>query len=454
MSEQATKVLSREALDFAPGLLAIQESPPAKLPRTVMYSVAGLFGILLLWAIFGKLDIVASAEGRLVPQTYVKIVQPAEGGIVQDILIHEGQAVTAGQVLMRMDTKISEADVKTVQGELQLRVLQLRRIDAELSGQPLHPAAGDPPDIYAQVSGQYQAHRQSYLDAVAQESATLQKARHDLRSAEEIQSKLEQVVPTYQKSAEAYEKLAKDGFVSPLAVQEKLRDRIEKEQDLRAQAATVASLRSTITASERRLAQITSNYRSQLQNERVETETEYRKLKGEWTKVEHKANLLELRAPQAGIIKDLATHTRGTVVSPGTVLMNLVPYEEPLQAEVMVKNEDVGFVHPGQRVKLKLVAYPFQKYGMIEGTVVHVGADAMDAQQAAAQVGKPDLSGGLLNYKALVQLAAQTLETDGNRLKLTPGMQVIAEIHQGRRTVMEYLLSPVQKAWQEAGRER
>lgn len=452
MSNEGAKTLSREALDFAPGLLSIQESPPAKLPHTVMYSVSGLFGILLLWAVFGKLDIVASAEGRLVPQTYVKIVQPAEGGIVQDILVHEGQAVSAGQVLMRMDTKISEADAKTVQGEIQLRGLQLRRIDAELGGQPFRSVVGDPPDIYAQVVGQYQAHRQSYHDAVAQETAALEKARHDLRAAEEIQSKLSQVVPTYQRSAEAYERLAKDGFVSPLAVQEKLRDRIEKEQDLRAQASTVASLRSTIAASEKRLAQITSNYRSQLQNERVETETEFRKLKGEWTKVEHKANLLELRAPQAGIIKDLATHTRGTVVSPGTVLMTLVPYEEPLQAEVMVKNEDVGFVHTGQRVMLKLVAYPFQKYGMIEGAVVHVGADAIDA--ASSPTAAPGRQDGQLSYKALVQLDSQMLEADGGQLKLTPGMQVIAEIHQGRRTVMEYLLSPAQRAWQEAGRER
>jgi hemolysin D len=99
MSE--AKSLTPEALDFAPGLLAIQESPPAKLPRAVMYSVSILFLILLVWAIFGKLNIIASAEGRLVPETYLKIVQPADAGIVQQILVEEGQAVKAGQVLIR-----------------------------------------------------------------------------------------------------------------------------------------------------------------------------------------------------------------------------------------------------------------------------------------------------------------------------------------------------------------
>lgn len=451
----AVKTLSADALDFAPGLLAIQESPPAKLPRTVLYCVVALFAILLAWASFGKLDIVASAEGRLVPQTYVKIVQPAEAGIVQEILVREGQSVEAGQILMRMDAKLTEADARTIRNEYELKRLQLRRIDAELAGLPMYTEAADSPEIFAQVASQYAAHRQAYQDAVAQEQALLAKTRHDLQAAEELARKLRETVPTYRKSAAAFEKLGKEGFLNPLAVEEKQRDRIEKEQDLRAQEATVASLKATIAASEKKLAQITSNYRAELQNERVETESQFRKLHDELEKIEHKAGLLLLRAPQRGVIKDLATHTVGTVVSPGSVLMSLVPHDEPLQAEVYVKNEDVGFVHRDQRVKLKLSAYPFQKYGMIDGTVIHVGPDAAD------QTGSPGKSGGDpsegapgLRYKALVRLDAQHLETDGNRLRLSPGMQVIAEIHQGRRTVMEYLLSPVQKAWQEAGRER
>lgn len=451
---QVPRALSPDALDFAPGLLAIQESPPAKLPRTVMYIVLVLFIIMLAWSIFGKLDIVASAEGRLVPQTYVKIVQPADAGIVQDILVQEGQAVEAGQILMRMDTQLTDADAKTIQNELKLKGLLLRRADAELAGRPMTRRKEDAADLYGQVDNQYRAHRQAYLDAVGQETEALNKARHDLKSAQETLSKLQQVVPVYQKSAAAYEKLAKENFVSQLAAQEKIRDRIEKEQDLKAQESTVASLQSTIASSEKKLAQITSNYKSQLQNERVDIASQYQKLQQDSAKIEHKSDLLELRAPQAGIIKDLATHTRGTVVSPGTVLMSLVPHNEPLLAEVLVQNEDVGFVYPDQKTRIKLAAYPFQKYGMIEGTVIHVGADASDGTQAPAGKGTDQKSAVQLTYKALVRLGTQQLEIEGKKLRLAPGMQVIAEIHQGRRTVMEYLLSPVQKAFHEAGRER
>jgi HlyD family secretion protein len=188
----------------------------------------------------------------------------------------------------------------------------------------------------------------------------------------------------------------------------------------------------------------------------MEAQSQLQRLQEETRKLEHKSAWLALKAPQAGVIKDLATHTVGTVVSAGTVLMSLVPHEEPLQAEVYVKNEDVGFVHEGQTVKVKVAAYPFQKYGMLQGTVLHLGPDAAEQGQPAAQAGTartPDAS-ATPRYKALVQLHEQQLALQGQAMPLSPGMQVVAEIHLGQRSVMEYLLSPVQKAWHEAGRER
>jgi HlyD family secretion protein len=236
---------------------------------------------------------------------------------------------------------------------------------------------------------------------------------------------------------------------------DKKRERIEKEQDLKAQEHNVESLKAAITQSEQRIAQVTSNYRRELQNERVETEAAYQKLSQESAKQAHKQGLLELKAPQAGIVKDLATHTAGTVVSPGTILMTLVPANEPLQAEILIKNEDVGFVHEGQKVKVKLAAYPFQKYGMVEGTLTHVSADATEANPSKANTPNSiDKASPQATYKAIVTLAKQSLAADGETFKLTPGMQVVAEINQGDQTVLEYLLSPVQKAFHEAGRER
>ncbi|MGA7748557.1 MAG: biotin/lipoyl-binding protein, partial [Gallionella sp.] len=234
-------VLSPEALDFAPGLLSIQESPPARLPRAVMYTVGVLFVILLLWAIFGKLDIIASAEGRLVPETYIKIVQPSDAGIVQEILVKEGEQVRQGQVLMRMDTQLAKADAKTIANDLALRSLQLRRIDAELAGKALLKKSDDPNDLFRQIESQHRDRRLSYTDAMEQAREALNKSQHEYDSAQEVLTKLEQITPILKQQADSYADMGKDGYVPQMTVLDKQRDYLEKSQDLRAQQATVAS---------------------------------------------------------------------------------------------------------------------------------------------------------------------------------------------------------------------
>ncbi len=436
----------------------IEREAPSRVSRATMWVVAALCGIMLVWASVGRLDIIASAEGRLVPQTFVKIVQPADAGMVRDILVQEGQRVLAGQVLLRMDTQLSDVDEKALKSELANKALQLRRIDAELAGIVLLQRPGDPADLFAQISAQHRAHRQNYLDTLNQEQQVLQKAKHELASSAEVLRKLQQSVPMLKQQAQSYAEMGKEGYAAGLAVQDKEREYLEREQDLRAQLSTVESLKSAVAQSQTKLEQIRSNYTSGLHNERVEAQSQRQKVEQEWGKQQHKAGLLELRAPQAGFVKDLATHTPGAVVAPGTIVLTLVPENEPLVAEVLIKNDDVGFVHAGQKTKVKLVAYPFQKYGMLDGEVVHLGADAQDpgAQGAAGakdQNGK-EKSAGILNYKALVSLNTQVLTAQGKPLKLVPGMQVVTEINQGSRTVMEYLLSPVQKAFHESARER
>lgn len=444
--------LNAEMQDFAPGILKVQNKPPSPLPRVVLYGLLALFLVAILWIIFGRLDIVAVAQGKLVPLTYVKIVQPADAGIVEKIFVKEGQIVKAGEVLMRMDTKLADADSKTVMADYQRRSIQLRRIDAEMSGHPFAKQANDPENLYQQADAQYRANRQAYLDAIGQEQALLSKAREDLAAAREVQGKLKQTLPVYIKNEQAYEQLVKEGYAGKLEAADKSRERIEKEQDLRTQTYNVASLQASITQSQKKLAQITSGYRQQLQQERVEALAQYQKLEQDWAKQSHKNTLLELKAPQAGIVKDLGTHTEGTVVSPGTVLMTLVPKDEKLQAEVWIENEDAGFMRTNQSVKVKILSYQFQKYGMVDGAVTHIGADASEAKPDDNSQGSKDNAPA--KYRALINLKTQNLNVGGVRFNLSPGMQVSAEVKLGTRTILEYMLSPVQKAFHEAGRER
>ncbi|MGH8738836.1 MAG: HlyD family type I secretion periplasmic adaptor subunit [Burkholderiales bacterium] len=442
--------------EFQPALVRLQEVAPSPLGRRMLWAALVFLAALLAWTVFGKLDIVAVAEGRLVPDTYLKIVQPADAGVVKEILVKEGEPVREGQVLMRMDAALSDSDLKTLAADFQNKRLSLRRIDAQLAGTPLTRRADDPPELFAQVQAQYLANRQAYQSALAQERALLDKAKSDRVAAVAIKKKLAQVLPYYREQEAAYAKLERGGFAGRLMVTDKQRERIEKEQDLRAQEAVIVSAAATIDQEQRKIAQITADYRRQLQTERVDIANQYERASQELAKQEHRRGYLELRAPQDGLVKDLATHTVGTVASPGTILMTLVPKDENLRAEVWVKNDDIGFVRESQPVKVKLAAFSFQKYGMLEGSVEQIGADAAEqgasASSSAPAAPKPPVE--QLAYRTLVSLKRQTLVADGVQYRLSPGMQVSAEIHLGTRTVLEYLLSPVQKAFQEAARER
>lgn len=439
--------------DFLPPLIRLQQTAPNPLGRRVLWVLLALVAFLILWALLGRLDIVAVAEGKLVPASYLKIVQPPEAGIVREILVREGEAVQAGQVLMRMDALFTDADLAALTTEYTRRRLQLARIDAELTGRPFAPRVQAPAALLREAAAQYQANRDALAAALAEERSRLVKAQQELAAARQQKERLEAVLPHYREQDKAYEKLVKDGFASALMGSDKRRERIEKEQELETQKHLIASAQASIDQSQKKLKQIEADYLRQLHAERNEAQAQLDKLAKELEKQQHRRALLELRAPQAGVIKELATHTAGTVVQPGTVLASLVPRDERLKAEVWVSNEDIGFVRPGQPVRLKFATYPFQKYGMGRGTVEHVSADAQSEEEARDK-GWPGAGQRPLRYKALITLEANALETDGVKYPLSVGMQTTAEILLGRRTVAEYLLSPLQKAWHEAGRER
>jgi len=451
--------------DFSPPLIRLQDSQPSPLGRRVLQVLFALLVALVLWSAIGRLDIVAVAEGKLVPQSFLKIVQPAESGIVREILVREGQSVAEGQVLMRMDALISEADRRTLEADFYRKTLTLARIDAEL-GQAGFKAGAEAPagpstelwtGLAREVEAQYRANRTALEAALAEERAKMEKARREMAVAQQVRIRLAETLPHYRAQDAAFEKLSKDGFAGPLMASDKKRERIEKEQELATQEHVIASAQASIAQSEKRLAQIAADHRRQLYAERNEMQGQVDKLVQERAKQAHRQGLLELKASQAGVVKDIATHTAGTVVQPGTVLLTLVPQDDILRAEVWVSNQDIGFVRQGQPVKLKLAAFPFQKYGMVEGMVEHVSADAADANTQGQQNGageKNARAAAPLAYRALVALKAMRIEQDNERLPLTAGMQASAEILLGTRSVLEYLLSPVQKAWHEAGRER
>ncbi|MBP6676047.1 MAG: HlyD family type I secretion periplasmic adaptor subunit [Vitreoscilla sp.] len=442
-------------------LQLIQQDEPTRVGRLVLWVVCVLSLLLLVWSAFGKLDIVATAEGKLVPDSLVKVVQPAEAGVVKALLVREGDTVTEGQVLVRLEPTMANADQAGVTSDLALQLMQERRIRSELTGAPLQAQPGDDPLVFGHVLSQMAANRKAHRDAVEQEQSVLARNRSELESAQAQLQRMQQALPSYLQVAKAYEEMGAQQHVPQITAMEKSREAMEKQKERDAQAATVRALESAVAAQAKRIDQLRSAYGSELQKELVDTRGKVQLLRPNLSKSTYRQSLTELRAPQTGKVKDIATTTLGAVVQPGGVLMTIVPLNERLYADVLIKNEDVGFSRVGQAAQVKVLSFPFQKYGLLQGTVVHISPDASEPTPAKPGAdGKP--AGGLdgapamnANFKARIELATTTLRgPEGDARTIASGMQVVAEINQGRRTVLEYLLSPVTKATHEAGRER
>jgi HlyD family secretion protein len=311
-------------------------------------------------------------------------VQPAEQGIVKEILVREGEAVKAGQVLARMDPVLTDADLNAVRAEFLTGGLRCGASTHSWRARPCCASATNPPELFARVSAQHVANVRAYESALAQEKVVLEKARHDLAGAQATRAKLEQVLPHYIAQEKAFEKLTQDGFAGRIMYTDKQRERIEKEQDLNVQEFVIRASASLIEQSEKRVAQIGADYRRQLQTERADVGRAVRP---------GAAGPRQAIAPPGPSRAARAAGRRGQGPCHAYRGHGRLAGHDPddpgaegdrLIAEVWVSNEDVGFVRQGQKVKLKLAAFQFQKYGLLQGKVLQVTADASEAPAGAA----------------------------------------------------------------------
>lgn len=436
-----------DAQDFSPRILDIMQQPPVPLPGLILRLVALLLFALLVWASIAELDIVARAEGKLIPQTRLKVVQPFEGGRIEKILVHEGQAVKKNQTLLIMDTHLSQADTQKIISELDTIRLQLRRINAELAGQPLVRHKTEAAEAFEAVLAQFHSHQQSYQSVLAEQQAVLEQMQRELEAESVVLKKLAAILPIQKELEATYQELDRDGYVAKQLLLEKQQSRIEVEKNHKAQGFVVLSLKAKIREAKEKVHSIETAYQQQLYDEKADLQQHLNQLEQDYEQQQYRNTLMELKASQDGVVMELATHTAGTIIPSGSVVMRLVPLNEPLKAEVFVTNQDVGFINHGQKVRLKLATYQFQKYGMIDAEVEQVSADASLQSDKNNQV--PSMT-----YKTLLILDKQQLERDGRVFELRSGMHVTAEIKLGKRTVLEYLLSPIQKTIAEAGTER
>jgi hemolysin D len=453
--------------EFLPAALEILETPASPVGRAIAFTIILFFAAAIAWASLGKIDIIATAPGKIVPSGRTKVVQPFETGVVRAIHVRDGQRVTAGEVLIELDATINVAERDRLAKELVAARLDLARLTAALSDAPDPVASFDPPaeasPADVQMARTFLANQlvehQAKLAGIDRQVAQNTANRDAVKATVE---KLTVAIPLLRQRADARKYLADREVGSKLQYLEIQQDLVEHEQELLVQRARLAEAEASLAGLREQRRQADAEYHRTNLSEMTQTQQKASSLQEEVIKAREHAQLQTLAAPVDGTVQQLAVHTVGGVVTPAQALMVIVPADSRLEIEAMVSNRDIGFVHVGEPAEVKIDTFNFTRYGLLHGEVVNISEDAIARDKPqdkndSSGSGPSDSSepkGQELVYAARISLERTSMEIEEKTVNLGPGMAVTVEIKTGQRRVIEYLLSPLLRAKQAALRER
>jgi hemolysin D len=436
-----------KAAEFLPAVLEIQDAPPSPIGRTLAGTIMLVFMASILWSSVGRIDIVAVAQGKVIPSGYSKVIQPViqqfESGIVAAIHVQDGQVVKKGDVLIELDPTQNRADRDRISNEHRAAKVEAARLRALIAGKSTFnaPADGDPQYVLLQRQllrdqlAEYRARMEASQQLIHQRKAAINATKANVE-------RLEATVPIEEQRAAAYKKLLADKFVSEMDYLQFEQQRIDKKQELEGQRHQLKQNQSALAEAEKNYQALVSEFQQTKQAELSATEMKATSLAQEVVKTGQRTELQRLVSPVDGVVQQLAIHTVGGVVTPAQQLMLVVPQDHPVEVEAQVENKDVGFVKEGQSVEIKVETFPFTLYGTIPGKVLSVSDDAAPVEKVG------------LVYPARVSLDRATIQVEGRQVNLSPGMAVTVEIKTGQRRLIEFFLSPLLKSVQESARER
>ena len=432
--EKPAKKKSDE-MDFLPAYLEIMERPPANVARSFVFAIMAFCTIALTWSILGHVDIIASAPGQLQVGGRTKVIQAPENGEVRKILVTNGQRVQANEVLIELNPTTALAEMIRLTQQISHSSLEVARLNALTSEDPekafLPPAGADPvrvtaARIYLKSEFEEQQAQQQTFEAQLRENQTQQLSTQKV--IKNTNSLLKNVTERYNR----FKKLADQGNFPKLQLLEIEKEMLEQQRELEQQKSSLETLKTeAVTLNAQRAQQRAEWLRTLLQrlDEQSRSLIDY---KQELVKAEEQSRLQSILAPVNGVVQELAIHTIGGVVTPAQELMKIVPEDAKLVGDIKVLNKDAGFVRPEQLVEVKIDSFPYTKYGTIKGKVLHISRDAVEDEDLG-QV-----------FKTRIQLDQDHVVVKGEKVLLTAGMSVTAEIKTGDRRIIDFLLDPIQ----------
>lgn len=417
--------------------IALEESPVPGILRTCVTILGALMLVFAVWSSIAEIEEVASAPGQIVPSGYIQNIQHLEGGIVREILIHEGDLVQAGQPLVKLDATSAESDLGQMKARQMSLQLQAERLKSFADNTDISPEALSPEER-AILSSMIDA-RNNQQNVLRDQLSQKQKELQGIIANREA---LQKNVALMEKEYQITKEMSAKGSTSKL-------DAMTSERELNAMKGQYGAIqnqekqaRDAIREFENRLSSLASDLRQDAMKNLGQVQAQLAETNNAITKLESAASRTTLTAPVSGIIKGLSVHTIGAVVEPGKVLMEVVPIGGDLIVESLVSPADVGNLKVGQPVKVKVSAFDSSRYGSAPGKLQSVSASTFQNEQ------------GQTFYRVKISLDHNYVGNDPSRNLVLPGMTVQAEIITGQKTVLDYLLRPLHMVTQSAFRER
>jgi adhesin transport system membrane fusion protein len=424
-------------------------SRAARLSNYIILGVAAFFAFLLIWAAFAEVDEVTRGEGKVIPLRKVQAIQSSEPGIVEEILVHPGQRVAKGDLLIRLDNTMTESNLGEIEAKARSLVAQIARLQIEQEGDLTKPYVcpeelqGIADAVCATEASLLKTRRQAQREKLA---SLQERAEQRLRELNEAKSNAQRVSQSLALAQQEYD------LINPMAS----RNLAPKTDLLRAERAVVelkgqqSALKETIAKAEAALREAQNNLaeaslqmKQDVLAELTKADSELSVLR-ETTKSAREHNRrTDIRSPVDGIVNTLDTNTIGAFVNAGSHVMDIVPVEDTLLIETKVHPRDIAFITQGQEALVKLTAYDFSIYGGLKGVVTNVSADSVYDEKARETF-----------YTVLVSTEKSYLRHNGKDNPILPGMVSHVDILTGKKTILQYLLKPIFKAREESLTER
>ncbi len=399
--------------------------------------------ILLVWASLAPIDEVVRGEGKVVPSRQVQVVQSLDGGIVEEILIRPGQAVEAGQVLLRIDPTRFSSSLGENRAERLSLMAKAARLEALASGEPFsapEEVLTQKPELAEMERNLYQSRTDEINAAVRAAKEQLNQRRQELRETEANRDQAAASCGLTSRELQVTQPLLKSGAVSEVDLLRLRRDVARYCGEQKAAAAQIDRIHAAIEEAQSKISEVELTPRNQAAVELSETRGKLSSLTAGQLALADKVRLADVRSPVRGTIKSLLANTVGGVVQPGKDILDIVPTDDTLLLEVRIHPRDIGFLHPDQKAEVKFTAYDFSIYGGLQGVVETIGADTVTDEKG--------------NSFYVVKVRTDRAYVGDDKRPIIPGM--VAEVHilTGKRTIMQYLLKPVLRAKSNALTER